>query len=608
MCRSYACALTAVLLAVGALAHQPQACRAQAFKPTTEREKVLAELRSPTTLEFIETPLADVVDYFKDLHGIDIRLDTEAFGDAGPNGKTPITRNLKGLSLRSTLRLMLRDLALDYVVKDGFLLITTPEAAENQPYRILYPVDEIVGRGGGAGSQAIGQSLVRTMVTGVAPESWQLVGGQGTISLERGLPGWSLAIKQNSRVHDEIEDLLARLRSLAKRRTDSFTPLRGRNVEAGPAEMKILKELDSPTTLEFLETPLADVVDYLKELHKIEIQIDIRCRCLVDVGMGTDTPITRNLRGISLGRTLRLMLHDLDLTYVIQDEVLLITTPKIANTRQVTRVYPLDGLVRVRESRGSRQLDCDRLVKALKTVVAPKTWAEVGGPGAISVIPAGPARCLVVRQCDPVHEQISDVLDRLRIVVEGEVGRFAKKTICDALDSPTSLQFIETPLLDVIDHIKDLHDIEIQDCRRALYDVGLGTDLPITVNLKDVRLAEALKKILDPLKLAYVAEDELLLITTPEDANSRLFARVYALDMGTAVRIAPRDEPGDWRFERTVAPASWSRSGGSGSVALFSEGSARALVIWQTGPVHGRLVPMLGQPVLRQATPRGRKR
>ena len=71
----------------------------------------------------------------------------------------------------------------------------------------------------------------------------------------------------------------------------------------GAAEKKITDELHSPTTLEFIETPLADVVDYLKDLHNIEIQIDNKA--LEDVGGSTDTPITRNLKGISLRSALR---------------------------------------------------------------------------------------------------------------------------------------------------------------------------------------------------------------------------------------------------------------------------------------------------------------
>ncbi|MBL7039805.1 MAG: hypothetical protein ISR77_14305, partial [Pirellulaceae bacterium] len=93
----------------------------------------------------------------------------------------------------------------------------------------------------------------------------------------------------------------------------------------GGAEAKILEALDDDTRLEFIETPLDQVVDFLKDQHGINIELD--AGELDNVGIGTDVPITRNLKGITLRSALRLMLKDLELTYVIRDEVLLITTP-----------------------------------------------------------------------------------------------------------------------------------------------------------------------------------------------------------------------------------------------------------------------------------------
>ena len=78
----------------------------------------------------------------------------------------------------------------------------------------------------------------------------------------------------------------------------------------GTAEKKIDDALKSPTQLEFVETPLTDVIDYLKDYHKIEIQLDKKA--LDDVGIGTDTPVTINLKGISLRSALRLMLQGIE--------------------------------------------------------------------------------------------------------------------------------------------------------------------------------------------------------------------------------------------------------------------------------------------------------
>ncbi len=111
----------------------------------------------------------------------------------------------------------------------------------------------------------------------------------------------------------------------------------------GPAEKQIQKALKSPTELSFTDTPLTDVILYLKDLHGIEIQLDQRA--LTEAGVETSTPVTVNLKGITLRSALRILLRELNLTYVIENEVLMITTPEEAEARLITKVYPVADLV-----------------------------------------------------------------------------------------------------------------------------------------------------------------------------------------------------------------------------------------------------------------------
>ena len=101
----------------------------------------------------------------------------------------------------------------------------------------------------------------------------------------------------------------------------------------------IEKALASTTQLDFVEAPLQDVIDYLKNQHNIEIQIDKRP--LEDVSVTTDTPVTINIKGITLRSALNLMLRNMqpELTYTIKDEVLLITTPEVADENLFVKVY-----------------------------------------------------------------------------------------------------------------------------------------------------------------------------------------------------------------------------------------------------------------------------
>ena len=107
----------------------------------------------------------------------------------------------------------------------------------------------------------------------------------------------------------------------------------------------IEEALAGPIQLDFNRAPLQDVIDYLKTTKNIEIQLDKRV--LADVDITGRTPVTINVKGISLKAALRLMFRDMqpELTYVIADEVLLITTPDVAEEMLITRVYPVGDLV-----------------------------------------------------------------------------------------------------------------------------------------------------------------------------------------------------------------------------------------------------------------------
>jgi hypothetical protein len=113
----------------------------------------------------------------------------------------------------------------------------------------------------------------------------------------------------------------------------------------GKAEQEILKQLDEPTRMDFEETPLDEAVEYLSEYHGIDILVDRRA--LDTIGLGTDTPVTVRVKGISLRSGLKLMLKSIDptLAYTIENEVLVLTTREVVEQNLTTRNYPVADLV-----------------------------------------------------------------------------------------------------------------------------------------------------------------------------------------------------------------------------------------------------------------------
>ncbi len=205
-------------------------------------------------------------------------------------------------------------------------------------------------------------------------------------------------------------------RSVPSSSAKPYTPAQYQLAELSPqttAEKRIEAALQSPTQLEFIKTPLQDVIDYLKDQHHIEIQIDTRA--LSDVGIGTDTPVTKNLKGVSLRSALQLMLRELGLTHTIQDEVLLITTFEEAETHLTTVVYPVADLG-FRDKSGETWIDFDSLIEMITSTVKPTTWDEVGGPGTIAPQSIGNTHAIVVFQTQEVHRELVKVLKQIRKV------------------------------------------------------------------------------------------------------------------------------------------------------------------------------------------------
>ena len=108
-------------------------------------------------------------------------------------------------------------------------------------------------------------------------------------------------------------------------------------------EKKINQALQTVTSVDFQETPLADVIDYLKHKFGIEIQLDPKG--LSEESLGPSTPITKNLNNVKLRSVLRLILGDLNLAYVVKDDILLITSIESADSMTTTRVYDAADLL-----------------------------------------------------------------------------------------------------------------------------------------------------------------------------------------------------------------------------------------------------------------------
>jgi HAAS domain-containing protein len=97
----------------------------------------------------------------------------------------------------------------------------------------------------------------------------------------------------------------------------------------------------------------------------------------------------------------------------------------------------------------------------------------------------------------------------------------------EKLNKRVDLEVVEMPLKDVIAYLQENSQIQFVIQKKKLEEAALTPDHPVTVNLKRVRLSTLLDLMLKDLELTYVEKDDLVLITTPEDAEATMEIRVY---------------------------------------------------------------------------------
>jgi hypothetical protein len=158
---------------------------------------------------------------------IPVILDRRALEMAGIKPDAPVTLRAADISAEAALNLLLGPLKLSCTLRDEALVVTTVEEAQVASLTRVYDVAGLVS---GPDEQLGYDELVKMITTTVRPDSWEVLGGAGTIAPYQA-PGISaLSIRQTWTGHREVERLLMKLRD--SRRTD-LPPLGARRV--GPA-------------------------------------------------------------------------------------------------------------------------------------------------------------------------------------------------------------------------------------------------------------------------------------------------------------------------------------------------------------------------------------
>jgi|GEM_PF-4965833 len=118
-----------------------------------------------------------------------------------------------------------------------------------------------------------------------------------------------------------------------------------------------------------------------------------------------------------------------------------------------------------------------------------------------------------------------------------DANRYERK-IQDMMSVPSHMEWLEMPLIDIIDYTKEIHEISCNIDLKMLRESGIDPDKRITVSVSGLLLEESLKKLLEPLGLSAIIYCDALFITTQKEA-----ARIEAERMKPPPNLpAPKTE------------------------------------------------------------------
>jgi general secretion pathway protein D len=238
------------------------ATAAEYFPQPTYREAKLNEaLQRQVSVRFRDATLGEIAAWFSHNLQSPVLLDQRNLDDAGVESDRRISCAVYGVTAHAALDLILGSLDLDFLDKDGAILITTKERVESELFTRVYPVADLVlvktarrpagprgtnvapyGTGGdshGSVARSLNasemsaarfdyrqrkqrqetkalvmadfDSLIEVITTTVRPQSWDEVGGPGSISEVRNAN--SIAVLQTRDVHEQLLALLRAIRA-----------------------------------------------------------------------------------------------------------------------------------------------------------------------------------------------------------------------------------------------------------------------------------------------------------------------------------------------------------------------------------------------------------
>lgn len=344
------------------------------------------------------------------------------------------------------------------------------------------------------------------------------------------------------------------------------------------AEEKIREALKQPFSDKFRDEPLQSVIGMLGRVAGVNVRID--AASLSENGLSPDHPVSDEFNQVPIAVALNWILRPNGLTWLVENEVLLVTTEESAENRLCTRVFPVsDALLKAKPPRGWErdhgsaftksgiETRWDRVASWLTYAVQEFTsgpWEEYEGQGGtLSHV----GHTLIVRQTDRNLVEVEQFLHALEAAVEGKLKHGsqavrppyypwkADEKVFEALQKPVSINVKDKLLEEFLAGLAQQFGITVRLNRDALFEEGIAPDEPISLSVDGVSLGSALRLALQPLDCTPLVEEGALKVTTEIDAEEHLFTVVYDVrDLEEAgygyhhlIDTIQQETPGPWQ-------------------------------------------------------------
>ncbi|HEX3871004.1 MAG TPA: DUF1559 domain-containing protein, partial [Pirellulales bacterium] len=356
------------------------------------RTDVADRLADPVpAVDFKLVPLGEFIEFVSQMSTLPITIDLDALVEAGVHPDDKISVTLAASTVGKMLENVLATCGLVYVVQDGQVVVTHPRRKAQTSETVRYEVDDLLGHDP--------QELVKLVTQFVEPGTWAALGGHGTAKLD----GTSLVVRQSALVQSQVETLLEKLRTSRGLPLRSTAPAGRFTLTTRSARARA--KLATPVTVNFRDaTALGRVIDYLQSAAQVQLPID--GMALVAVGRTAQSPATLLAAETPLSTALDQMLAPLGLAWrAIDEHAIQITSGQVVSDHCELEFYRASDLLKGATASES-------LVEHVQTSVAPNSWLDAGGAGAIRFDAA--SKCLLVWQSQPIQRQVEAWLEAQR--------------------------------------------------------------------------------------------------------------------------------------------------------------------------------------------------